>query len=130
MALLALLSALGGAATGCTTASDGAQRRHFIGYGVITIPKGFAQGPGYGVQEVTNYGLTFGRGMVGVGYNQTKDVALPAHGAIYLEVQSEEQLQQIKSLLSLHTNLTSCIIHQTTKATPSSHLAPSADSKP
>ena len=127
MALLALLSALGGAATGCTSAnSDGSQRRHFIGYGVITIPKDSAQGPDFGVQEVTNYGLTFGRGILGVGYNQTKDVALPSHGAIYVEVQSEAQLQQIKHLLSLHSNLTSCIVHQTTPAALSSSKATTA----
>ena len=83
--------------SGCQTQGpDGSVRRHCFGYTVVTVPRSAPVRADFCVREVANWGLVAGNGSVGLGYNRTKDVAMPPDCAIYLEVQTDEQFEQVR----------------------------------
>ena len=102
--------------SGCQThGPDGAMRRHYFGYTVVTIPRSAPVRPDFYVRDVANFGLAAGGGSVGLGYNRTKDVSLPPAGAIYLEVVTDAQFEQARKLIETYEDI--CITQKGTLKT-------------
>ena len=91
------------------------ERCYFFGVTVVTMPKSAPQVPDFAAKEASNLGLRIGGGSFGLGFNRIKEVSLPPDGAIYLEVQTQEQFEEAKKLIALYPNKPLCVTQKTTK---------------
>ena len=98
--------ALGLSLTACTSQQpDGAVRRHYFPYAVVSTPPVAPDGQRITVREVRSYGLAFGNGSTLVGHGKEHYVFLPPDGRMYLVVQTDEQFQKALQLIESHPEL-------------------------
>ena len=92
---------------------DGHPRRYY-GYTKVLVPGAVTNGINLCVREVVNYGLAIGGGSIGLGRNYNKEIALPARGALYVEVSTPEQFESIRKFLITNPDYPVCIIQKPT----------------
>lgn len=102
---------LAGGLAGCQSQDqNGNMTRRYFGLTTVTIPCAATGQTNFYSCIVSNVGLVAGSSALGLGYTRTRDITLPARGAIYLELRSPEQLEAFKSVINQSSNLAICII--------------------
>lgn len=100
--------------SGCsTTDSAGVIRQYSFGFTVVALPKTASSHGDFGANEIKTLGLSLGREGITVGYAKSKGVSLPADGALYVEVTTDEQMNAVRKLIELYPQKNICTSQKT-----------------
>lgn len=76
----------------------------------VSVPVPWEDEESFSVTEVSNSGLALGSSGLGLGYNLTSQVSIPRSGGIYVQVQTEEQLEAVLEVIRNHPNPAVCLV--------------------